>query len=118
MPLRDPLADGLYAELGAARIPDNHEWTLKYVKLFGLPLVPFYPTTGRSRTFVRNIRAEADPGGATRLMNVGQVTAFHAEAGRPEGHIHFAGEHTSTWFAWMNGAIESGSRAAHEVQNS
>jgi len=57
-------------------------------------------------------------GGATRLMNVGQVTAFHAEARRPEGHIHFAGEHTSTWFAWMNGAIESGSRAAQEVNNS
>ena len=57
-------------------------------------------------------------GGATRLMNVGQVTAFHSEARRPEGHIHFAGEHTSTWFAWMNGAIESGSRAAQEVNNS
>jgi len=57
-------------------------------------------------------------GGATRLMDVGQVTAFHVEAGRPEGHIHFAGEHTSTWFAWMNGAIESGSRAAREVNNS
>jgi monoamine oxidase len=56
-------------------------------------------------------------GGATRLMGVGQVTAFHSEAGRPEGHIHFAGEHTSTWFAWMNGAIESGSRAAREVNS-
>ena len=60
--LRDPLADGLYAELGAARIPDNHEWTLKYVKLFGLPLAPFYPATGRSSTFLRKIRAEANPG--------------------------------------------------------
>jgi len=56
-------------------------------------------------------------GGATRLMSVGQVTGFHAESGRPEGRIHFAGEHTSTWFAWMNGAIESGSRAAREVNN-
>jgi monoamine oxidase len=65
--LRDPLADGLYAELGAARIPDNHEWTLKYVKFFGLPLVPFYPTTGRSTLFLRNIRAESDPGGEPDL---------------------------------------------------
>ena len=56
--------------------------------------------------------------GATRLMDVGQVTAFHSEARRPEGHVHFAGEHTSTWFAFMNGAIESGSRAAREVGNS
>jgi monoamine oxidase len=60
--LRDPLADGLYAELGAARIPDNHEWTLKYVKLFGLTLAPFYPTMGRSSTFLRNIRVDSDPG--------------------------------------------------------
>ncbi|NOT25474.1 MAG: FAD-dependent oxidoreductase [Acidobacteria bacterium] len=60
--LRDPLADGLYAELGAARIPDNHEYTLKYVKQFGLPLVPFYPTSGRTSTFVRNVRVDAEPG--------------------------------------------------------
>ena len=65
--LRDPLADGLYAELGAARIPDNHEWTLKYVKLFGLTLAPFYPTLGRSSTFLRNIRVEADPGAGPDL---------------------------------------------------
>lgn len=42
--LREPFADGLYAEAGAARIPDNHDLTLKYVKLFGLPLVPMYPS--------------------------------------------------------------------------
>ncbi len=42
--LREPFSDGLYAEAGAARIPDNHELTLKYVKEFGLPLEPFYPS--------------------------------------------------------------------------
>ena len=42
--LREPFSDGLYAEAGAARIPDNHDLTLKYVKLFGLPLEPMYPT--------------------------------------------------------------------------
>ena len=42
--LREPFADGLYAEAGAARIPDNHDLTLKYVKLFELPLVPMYPS--------------------------------------------------------------------------
>ena len=30
--LREPFSDGLYAEAGAARIPDEHELTLKYVK--------------------------------------------------------------------------------------
>jgi monoamine oxidase len=41
--LREPFSDGLYAEAGAARIPDEHELTLKYVKEFKLPLEPFYP---------------------------------------------------------------------------
>ena len=43
--LREPFSDGLYAEAGAARIPDNHDLTLKYVKLFDLPLEPMYPST-------------------------------------------------------------------------
>jgi monoamine oxidase len=34
---------------------------------------------------------------------------------RPEGRIHFAGEHTSSWMGWMQGALESGERAAREV---
>src|SRR5205823_6634343 len=42
--LREPFSAGLYAEAGAARIPDNHDLTLKYVKLFGLPLEPMYPS--------------------------------------------------------------------------
>src|SRR4030095_8942912 len=42
--LREPFSDGLYAEAGAARIRDNHELTLKYVKLFGVPLEPMYPS--------------------------------------------------------------------------
>src|SRR5215813_14175266 len=41
--LREPFSDGLYAEAGAARIPDNHDLTLHYVKHFGLKLVPFFP---------------------------------------------------------------------------
>jgi monoamine oxidase len=41
--LREPFSDGLYAEAGAARIPDNHDLTLKYVKLFDVPLQPMYP---------------------------------------------------------------------------
>lgn len=40
--LRD-FSDGLYAEAGAARIPDNHDLTLHYVKHFDLTLVPFFP---------------------------------------------------------------------------
>src|SRR5215813_4969156 len=42
--LREPFSDGLYAEAGAARIPENHDLTLKYVKLFEVPLEPMYPS--------------------------------------------------------------------------
>jgi len=41
--LREPFSDGLYAEAGAARIPENHELTLRYVKELSLQLEPFYP---------------------------------------------------------------------------
>jgi monoamine oxidase len=34
---------------------------------------------------------------------------------RPEEHVHFAGEHTSSWMGWMEGALESGDRAAREI---
>ena len=38
---------GIFAEAGAARIPHDHDLTLKYVREFGLPLVPFYPADGK-----------------------------------------------------------------------
>ncbi len=45
--LREPWADDLYVEAGAARIPDNHELTLGYVRRFGLTLTPFFPAGAR-----------------------------------------------------------------------
>lgn len=32
-----------------------------------------------------------------------------------EGRVHFAGEHTSLWIAWMNGALESAERVVAEI---
>lgn len=37
------------------------------------------------------------------------------ELGRAEGRLHFAGEHTSRYSAWMEGALRSGNRAAREI---
>jgi len=34
---------------------------------------------------------------------------------RAEGRLHFAGEHTSVWPGWMNGALESAQRVTMEV---
>jgi monoamine oxidase len=47
----------------------------------------------------------------------GQTTRFGPRLKRPEGGIHFAGEHTSIAFqGFLEGAVESGERAAREVQ--
>lgn len=45
----------------------------------------------------------------------GQIFAFLPVVSRPEGRIHFAGEHTSRLSTSMDGALESGVRAAEEI---
>ena len=54
--LRDHFADGLYAEAGAARIPNHHHFTIKYAELFGLTLEPFQPVDLPSVYYVRGKR--------------------------------------------------------------
>jgi monoamine oxidase len=50
--------EGLYGDAGAARIPDGHEWTLRYVKEFNLRLLPFYPDAGLFGKVRRGRRSE------------------------------------------------------------
>lgn len=59
------------------------------------------------------------PGGVTGypFCMPGQLTAFGRELARPEGAVHFAGDHTSALPGWMQGAFESGVRAAREIQD-
>ena len=66
--LHEPFSDGLYAEAGAARIPTNHELTLKYVKEFALPLEPFYPERLNALRFDRGQREEVPIDGFTDAM--------------------------------------------------
>jgi len=54
-------------------------------------------------------------GGAFALFEPGQQTLLHEHIVAPEGRIHFAGEHASLTHAWIQGAIESGLRAASEI---
>jgi monoamine oxidase len=51
-------------------------------------------------------------GGAFALFDPGQQTLLHEDIIKPEGRIHFAGEHASLYHAWIQGAFESGLRAA------
>jgi monoamine oxidase len=79
--LREPFADGLYAEAGAARIPDEHDLTLKYVKEFNLPLEPFYPRRLSALRFDRGGREVVPIDGFTDALtrNLGEDLG-----GRPE----------------------------------
>jgi monoamine oxidase len=56
--------------------------------------------------------------GATSYYKPGQFSSLLPHVARPEGRIHFAGEHTSVWIdGWMQGALESGNRVAREVND-
>jgi len=54
-------------------------------------------------------------GGAFALFDPGQQSLLYDDIVSPEGRIFFAGEHASLYHAWIQGAIESGLRAASEV---
>ena len=53
--------------------------------------------------------------GAYIFYRPGQMMRFLPHVARPEGRIHFAGDQTSAWPGWQQGALESGNRAAKEV---
>ncbi len=53
--------------------------------------------------------------GAFLTTRPGEFTLL-ADAAAPEGRVHFAGEHTSPWPDWIQGALHSGLRAAREVE--
>ncbi|UOR13028.1 flavin monoamine oxidase family protein [Halobacillus amylolyticus] len=53
--------------------------------------------------------------GCFTLFSPHQVVNFGDYISTPEGRLHFAGEHTSSFHGWVEGAIESGIRAAYEI---
>ncbi|WP_028402390.1 flavin monoamine oxidase family protein [Ectobacillus panaciterrae] len=55
--------------------------------------------------------------GAFTFFEPGQEADLHPYIATPEGRVHFAGEHTTLKHGWIQGAIESGIRAAYEVND-
>jgi monoamine oxidase len=53
--------------------------------------------------------------GAYAWFKPGQLTSLMGSLTKPEGHVHLAGEQLSSASGWMQGALESGLRAAGEV---
>ena len=66
-----------------------------------------------------SIAWDADPlvKGAFAWFKRDQMSTLLPHIARREGRVFFAGEHTSPWFGWMQGALESGNRAAREVSD-
>jgi monoamine oxidase len=56
-------------------------------------------------------------GGVGALFDPGQETLLQGVISQPEGRFFFAGEHASIYRRWIQGAVESGLRAAWEVCN-
>jgi monoamine oxidase len=95
---------------GALPPDDRINETLKYI-------AQIYPQTrqefevGTSKLWGEDRFA----GGAFAVLQPGQQARLHPHVIAPEGPIHFAGEHTSLKHAWIEGAVESGLRAAREI---
>jgi len=55
--------------------------------------------------------------GASSWYKPGQMTELWPHIARPEGRVHFAGDHTSPYIRWMQGALHSGTRVAREIND-
>lgn len=53
--------------------------------------------------------------GAYLFLEPGERSTVFLAAGKPEGNVFFAGEHTSLDHAWMEGAVSSAMRAVEEI---
>jgi len=76
-----------------------------------LPGASGHVVTGTSHSWQRDPWSRA----AWAEPTPGQDRELAGALARPEGPIHFAGEHISGARGWMNGALESGLRAATEI---
>jgi len=92
--LREPFSDGLYADAGAARIQDTHEYTLSYVKRFDLVLDPFWPGEGRSVMWVGGRRILSPPRTPVDLAQVPfDFTAEERRMGLRDGYVRYLFSH-------------------------
>jgi len=94
--LREPFTDGLYAVSYVAKVHPQARDEI---------------TGGVTVAWSEDRYA----GGAFAVYSPGQAAQLYQSVIRPEGSIHFTGEHASLKRLWIEGAIESGVRAAQEV---
>ena len=75
------------------------------------------PSTKGALEPVKVVSWQRDPfaGGIYSAWKPGQITRYASVIAKPHGSVHFAGEHTAMLNRGMEGAMESGERAALEV---
>lgn len=80
-----------------------------------------FPNAGRHTEAVATIDWDSEPWsrGDYAWLRPGDGRAIWPHLATPEGRVHFAGEHTSTWLLHgsMQGALESGIRAANAIND-
>jgi monoamine oxidase len=91
--------------VGGMEAGERIEFALEHMEKVH-PGLPRYVEGGTSKFWGHGGYAQFAPG---------QMTSWLPLAARPEGPLHFAGEHTSRLAGTMEGALESGQRAAQEV---
>ena len=76
-----------------------------------------YPGARENVRLEKLVRWHLDPfsQGSWAVWAPGQIGRYFAALHQPAGSIHFAGEHTAYAYSGMEGAMESGERAALEV---
>ncbi|WP_330350542.1 flavin monoamine oxidase family protein [Streptomyces sp. NBC_00582] len=80
-------------------------------QVYGQRVEVFYTGAGRTQSWLRDPYAY----GEASVLLPGQHTELLTAIRTPEGPLHFAGDHTSVKPSWIEGAVESGVRAALEV---
>lgn len=95
--------DGLASERAAALVLDGIE--------------SVRPAARGQLDYVGRQSWAADPfaGGGWAYFQPGQITRFGSSMSAPHGRIHFCGEHLARIDRGMEGAMESGERAAEEI---
>jgi len=80
-------------------------------------LVKVYPKARGAVRMAARVAWHLDPlaGGTWANWLPGQISRYAQFVDLPQGRVHFAGEHTSHTMRGMEGAMESGERAATEV---
>ena len=58
---------------------------------------------------------EPEAQGAFSVFYPGQMSRWTSTIVKPEGRVHFAGEHTAAHSGWIEGALWSGDHVSQEI---